>query len=825
MQPSGRVTLVFTDLEGSTTLLEELGPEAYRRLLGEHRQAVAAALEVHEGYEVDSQGDGFFLAFGSAQAALAAIDEVNRATTGTPLRMRAGMHTGTPLLDPPKYIGRDVHLAARIMALGHGGQVLVSEAAVAELGASPELMDLGPQILKGFEEPCRVYQVGRAEFPALRSLSRSSLPTPANTIIGRDEEALALAELLDSHRLVSIVGPGGVGKTRLAIEVSASALRRYPDGVWWLDLSAVRQPGLVASALARAVEADGGDVHDGLVEALCAELQGRRLLVLVDNAEHLVDEVAKVIERLLTVPGPSFLVTSRERLDIGGERVVPVGALPPAAATALFLERARGQGVDLVDSTEIGQLCERLDRLPLAIELAAARTVALSPAEIVANLDQRLDLLTGPRTATRHRSLRTMIEWSYELLGESDRRLFESLAFLVGGWTLETARQAFGASPTQVEGLVRRSLVRPEDGRFRMLDLLHEFGRDAAVASGRARAIKEQVADHLADLADLVADGLEGPEPSVWANRVADEVDNLRSGLVWADEEGWAETYLRITAGLLRFLGTSGRVGEAVALAERALALNPEPSRYRVRVLYLGGFLSDVAGFPDRALAWLEEAVALGATHADVNLQLLAGITLAGTRSEAGGEARSRAMDDLLALLPRAREVGGQPLAAALTNLSHLALIEGQNEAAARYAEEGLVAYEKRGDPFGQCLCLCNMALAAVLGGDHPLAVDRARRALAIAVPQGDSEAIAAALVILALTHADGDPATACRLAAGAEALLARQEINEQAPEGRVWLGLKADLERALSEPDRRRLEAEGRAASLEELVELATSF
>jgi class 3 adenylate cyclase len=326
VQPSGTVTLVFTDVEGSTRLLEELGTDAYRGALAEHRRVVREAFGAHEGYEVDHEGDSFFYAFASAQAAVSAASEAMVGLAEGPIRIRVGIHTGEPALDPPKYVGMDVHRAARIMSAAHGGQVVLSPSTVSLLEpGSFKLRDLGEHRFKDLSARERVFQLGAGEFPPIRSLHRTNLPVPATPFLGREEELAAVVGILGEPdvRLVSLVGPGGTGKTRLALQVAAEASDAYPDGVFWAPLAPLREPALVLPAVEAALSVMEGK-ESSPVDDLARALAGRRLLVLVDNVEHLMPDAADLVGAFVEAcPSATTVVTTRERLQLPAERGTP----------------------------------------------------------------------------------------------------------------------------------------------------------------------------------------------------------------------------------------------------------------------------------------------------------------------------------------------------------------------------------------------------------------------------------------------------------------------------------------------------------------------
>jgi predicted ATPase len=478
--PRGTVTFLFTDIEGSTRLLHGLGADEYASALAEHRRVLREAFERHGGVEVDTQGDAFFVAFPTAPGALETAREAQDALE---LPVRMGLHTGTPLLTAEGYVGGDVHRAARIAAAGHGGQVLVSTATAALVDGA-ELRDLGEHRLKDLSAAERIFQLGDGDFPPLKTLYRTNLPIPATPFLGRERELADVRELLarDDARLLTLTGAGGSGKTRLALHAAGESAETYPDGVWWVPLAPLADPADVGPAAARAL--GGGGTLPELVD-------GRRLLLLLDNFEHVVEAAPEVAAVLTECPHADVLVTSRERLRVQGEYVYPVPVLERPEARRLFVTRARAAQPDFEPDELLDDLCARLDDLPLAIELAAARTSLLSTSQLLDRLGSRLDLLRGGRDAeTRQQTLRATIEWSYELLEPDERRLLAALSVFRGGWTLEAAERVADADLELLESLVDKSLVRRwESGRFGMLETIREFASEQVSEDERDRLL------------------------------------------------------------------------------------------------------------------------------------------------------------------------------------------------------------------------------------------------------------------------------------------------------------------------------------------------
>jgi predicted ATPase/class 3 adenylate cyclase len=577
--PSGTVTFLFTDVEGSTKLLHALGAEAYADALAEHRRILREAFTAHGGVEVDTQGDAFFVAFPTAPGALAATDQARDALATGPIKVRMGLHTGTPHLTDEGYVGADVHRAARIAAVGHGGQILVSSATASLV--DERLRDLGEHRLKDLTAAERIFQLGNDEYPPLTSLHQTNLPVPATPFLGREVELAELAALLtrDDVRLVTLTGPGGTGKTRLALHAAAAAADAFPGGVWWVTLAALRDPALMLESAAQALGASGD---------LAEHIGDTRLLLLLDNFEHLTSAAADLAPLMSRCPNLTLLVTSREPLHVGGEHEYAVDPLAPAEAVELFLTRAVAVKHDFVADGEVAAICERLDHLPLAIELAAARVKVLSPAALLERLEQRLPLLAGgTRDAPeRQRTLRATIEWSHELLTPDEQRLFARLAVFRGGCTLEAGEAVADADLDTLQSLVDKSLVRvrTDSGRFWMLETIREFALERLEASGEADELRRRHAEFFLALA-------EEAEPHVlrddllWLDRLQADHDNLRatSDVFTSDHD--ASRAHRLAASLWRFWYLKNHFREGLRRSESTLAFSDAPTGDRATIL------------------------------------------------------------------------------------------------------------------------------------------------------------------------------------------------------------------------------------------------
>jgi predicted ATPase len=515
-QPNGTVTLVFTDIEGSTRLLEELGQDGYRSALAEHRQIVREAFGRSSGYEVDYEGDAFFYAFASASDAVAAVSDAMAGLESGPIEIRVGVHTGEPGLDPPKYVGLDVHLAARIMSSGHGGQVLLSQT-TREL-VSVEVANLGEHRLKDIEEAISLYQLGSERFPPLKTISNTNLPRPASSFVGRDDELLdVLSCFEEGARLVTLTGPGGTGKTRLAIEAAAELVPDFKAGVFWVGLASLRDSALVSETIAQTLGA-----KDGLHE----HISDRELLLLLDNLEQVINVAPELATLLEACPNLKLLVTSRELLRVRGEVEYAVPPLAESEAVSLFCARSQ-----LEPDETTAELCRRLDNLPLAVELAAARTSVLTPQQILERLSQRLDLLKGSRDADpRQQTLRATIEWSHELLSPEEQQLFARLSVFSGGCTLEAAEEVCDADLDTLAALVEKSLLRFTDERYWMLETIREYAVQQLDAVEETERLRCGHTEYFAAVARQESTEYRGSSRE-GGDRLEDERDNLRIAL------------------------------------------------------------------------------------------------------------------------------------------------------------------------------------------------------------------------------------------------------------------------------------------------------
>jgi predicted ATPase/class 3 adenylate cyclase len=599
--PTGTVTFLFTDVEGSTRLLVDLGAEAYAAALAEQRRIVREAFLAQGGVEVDAQGDAFFVAFPTAAAALLAAASLLAGLAAGPIRVRMGIHTGTPRVIENGYVGIDVHRAARIAACGHGGQVLVSAATAVLLGGDG-LRDLGVHRLKDLSAPERIYQLGDVAFPPLRSLHQTNLPLPATPFLGRRKELTEVLRLLSQEgiRMVTLTGPGGIGKTRLALQAAAQLGVRFPNGVWWVPLASVRDPRLVLPATGQALGIGGND--------LAAHIADRSMLILFDNFEQVIDAAAEVADLLTSCPNLHLLVTSREPLHLGAEQAFAVPPLVHHDGVQLFLARARAIKPDFRTDDAVADICRRLDELPLALELAAARVTALSPAQILERLEQRLPLLTGGTRdmPERQQTLRAAIAWSYELLEPEEQRLLARLAIFRSGCTLEAAERVADADVDTLQALVDQSLLRHDEDRFSMLETIRDYAAERLEASGEAVVLRGRHAEYFLGLAeDLEPKGPASGQTGEWLDRLEREHDNLRAALDWLEGAGESERALRLAGAVSWSWARLGTVAGLCRIAA-ALSLDGDPGT-AVQLVSAAEVVRDEMGYEGSWLTAMNE--------------------------------------------------------------------------------------------------------------------------------------------------------------------------------------------------------------------------
>jgi predicted ATPase/class 3 adenylate cyclase len=780
--PSGTVTFLFTDVEGSTRLLEELGADAYGGVLARHHGVCREAWAAHGGVEVDTAGDAFFVAFGRASGALSAAMAAQEGLVALGVRVRMGVHTGEAALTQTGYVGLEVHRAARIAAAAHGGQVVVSASTRELAGDGFPLVDLGEHRFKDLSAPERVFQLGDGTFPPLKSLYRTNLPTPATPFLGREEELASVAGLLEEPgvRLVSLVGPGGTGKTRLALQAAAEVSDVFPDGVFWAPLAPLRDSALLLPAVASALSVSEGK-DSSPVEDLSRALAGRRLLVFVDNVEHLLPDAADALEGFVAAcPTVTTVVTTRERLRLPAERVYAVPPMTERDGEALFVARAAAAGVELQPSEELRELCSRLDHLPLALELAAARTVVFSPAQLLDRLAQRLDLLKAGRGVdARQKTLRATIAWSHELLDEHEQQLFRRLSAFAGACDYDAAEQVAGAGPDTLQSLLDKSLLRRRDDtgapRYWMLETLREYAAEQLRAVGESDELERRHLEHFASVArDCFDDTLAGDHDY---DRLLQERENLRLALEHAlstNPELALETALALSV-VWRQRGDyrEGREKLAAALAKAPDA----PTALRARALEdLASLAMSQSDF-DTADSLASEALALFRTVQDDRGEAWSFIVLGTSAFYRGDYRRCRRLAEVA--LDASRNVGDELLPNKAKGLLAIAATAEGDITTAVTLLRGIVASLRRSEAARRHLAieLNNLGVAEEAAGEP----ERARQAYeeSIALSRKEEHNGLLAVALASLGHLEQATAPGIALDRYEESLRLSRELED----------------------------------------------
>jgi len=815
--PTGTVTFLFTDIEGSTRLLQQLG-DRYSRVLEQCRRILRAAFQKWDGHEVDTQGDAFFVAFARATDAVSAADDGLRALAIHPwpedveVRVRMGLHTGEPQLSPEGYVGIDVHHAARVMSAGHGGQVLLSQATrdlvEHQLPDGVSLRDLGEHRLKDLQRPVHLFQLVIAglpsHFPSLKSLDAypNNLPVQPTSLIGREREVASLIQLLRrvDVRLVTLTGPGGTGKTRLALQVAAELSDLEWRGIYFVDLAPVSDSKqvipIIASTLGLREERNRSPL-----ECLKEEIDQNGLLLLLDNFEQVLDAAVHVSELLVACPQLKIMVTSRAVLRVRAEYefAVPTLALPDSAqipglealmqyeAIALLVQRAQAVAPEFrltdTNAPAVMKIVRRLDGLPLAIELAAARMKLLSPGALLARLNQPLQVLTsGARdVAARQQTLRNTIEWSYNLLDAQERALFRLLSAFVGGCTLGAIEAVYGALGNAtglildiVNSLVDKSLLqirepgKGEEPRFAMLETIREYGLELLVASGELERVRKAHAMYFLELserADLELSASDSPE---WLDRLEQEHDNVRAAMHWSleDIESSEEIALRMGGALRSFWYVRGYLSEGLDFLERVMVGRNEVGEpVRAAALYAAARLYEVRGDYDRAEPFLVKSLVLYrglgnperiayALHLQADIAWRRGIL----------DMASTLAQESLAIFRELDDRGA--IASLLLHLGALAADQGEYARACELLEESLAINRELGDKSSIADSLFNLARAYFLSGSE-LGAARVllEESLSFFRQLNDKESIGYCLCLLGLlTLEQGDVTTALLL-------------------------------------------------------------
>jgi len=817
--PTGTVTFLFTDIEGSTRLLERLG-ERYAVLLTEHQRLLREAIGEAGGKEVDTEGDALFAVFETAPQAVACAVEAQRALAahswpdGEQVRVRMGLHTGEGRLGAGGYVGLDVHRAARISAAGHGGQVLLSASttSLAE-GVLPRgvtLRDLGDHRLKDLSRPEHLFQLLiselRSDFPQPRTLEAhpNNLPVQLTSFVGREREIDGLNDAVEASRLVTLTGPGGTGKTRLGLQVGAELLERFEHGVFFVSLAPISDPSLLASTIVHTL----GLAEEGsrpALETLQEHLRSREMLLILDNFEQIVEAGSVAVEMLRAAPRLKILVTSRAGLHVSGEnehpvppmelpdhrRLPPLDALSQFESVALFIQRAASVSPSFAVTNEnaraVAEICARLDGLPLAIELAAARARVLAPQAILARLESRLALLTGGARdlPARQQTLRGTIDWSYDLLDRAERSLFCRLSVFVGGLSLHSAETVCNPEGElgmdtldALTSLVDKSLIRqiPSDAdqpRFRMLQVIREYGLERLGAAEEAEEIRERHARYFLELADRAEPHYMQSDQASWLDTIELDHDNLRSALEWLRDRDPRRALL-LAAALWRFWQIRGYLNEGRRNLTELLALpgaSEDPVVHAKGLEAAGGVVYWQGDF-EAARTFYEEALSIHRQQGDRVAAAMQLYNISFTYSVPGTDMdRARELtEEALTIFREARDRSGE--AKCLWSLGWTAFTGGDDEAVRSYLGQAEPAFRELRDPFSLAWTLHTLGMLTIRSGEYPAARRYVKEALSIFLDARDLSGLVLVLDDFSwLSDREGYRNRAIRLAAAAQRL------------------------------------------------------
>ena len=865
--PSWTVTFLFTDIEGSTRLLQELGRERYGVVQDDHFRLMREAIAAAGGAEIRTEGDSFFIVFPTAGGAVQAAVAAQRAlhahpwSQREPVRVRMGIHSGEGHRGGDDYLGIDVNRAARIAAAGHGGQVLLSATTRSlierDLPEGVTLRDLGEHRLKDLAHAEHLHELMiddlPSDFPPIRTLEiPTNLPVELTSFVGREREVKRVTQLVDRSRLVTLTGPGGTGKTRLAVQAARRVMGRFPDGVFFVDLSSVTDPQLVPDTIGSALKFRQESSGRPVLEILTDNLRDRTMLLLLDNFEQVLPGADAVATILRTAPRVRAIATSRAPLGLSGEQELPIPPLElpdPGGnldvlrrneAVELFVERAASVDptFSLTEATApiVAEICARLDGLPLAIELAATRVRVLSVGSLLEQLESRLPMLAGgPRDAPeRQRALRATIAWSYDLLEERSRTFFQRLSVFAGGWTLEAGGKVadpgeeLGDAFDLLEILLVHSLVQrsPDDPaeRIRMLETIREFGQERLEESGEAQEIRKLHAAWFLELTEEAHRYLTGPDQGRWLDLLRLEHDNLRAALGWAIEGNRGEIATRLGSALWRFWYARGHLDEGRRWLERSLALpsSHERSTPRARAHSALGGIAYWQGDFGTALNVYREALEIHRQLGDRSATVQALLDLGTTKAVTGDPESAQSL--IQESLATARELGDRRGEAwALWGRGSVRLFGGDLTGSQEDLEESLRIFEELGDDtWGLGNARAGLAGLAARRGDPVEARDQVLRAIDDWEDQGNALVLSSQLRFLAMAANDvGHPERAVRLAAAADAW--RQKVGGQVPAAFFpFTDPRETAAEALDERSMERAWAEGSAMTLEEALAYA---
>jgi len=800
--PSGTVTFLFTDIEGSTKLAQE-HPDEMPALLARHNQILHQAIEVHNGYVFQVVGDSFSAAFHSASDALNAALEAQRFLQNelwdpAPIKVRMGIHTGAAKL---RSASKEAHyegyttlaLTQRIMSAGHGGQVLISNATQQlirdDLPDGLTLHDMGERRLKDLIRPERLYQLViphlPADFPPLKTLDVYShnLPTQLTSFIGRDHEISEITKLITEHRVLTLTGSGGTGKTRLSLQVAAELLEKFDHGIWFVELAPLADPDLIPQTILSAI---GINEQAGKtpIEILKEYLREKKSMIVLDNCEHLIEASAKVMNTLLNAaPNLKVMASSREALGVKGELSYPVPSLSlpdpkhlPVLeqlsryeAVRLFIDRALLVAphfvVDKDNAPFIAQICYRLDGIPLAIELAAARIKMMSVEQISARLDDRFRLLTGgARTALpRQQTLRALIDWSYDILTENERLLLCQLSVFAGGWTLEAVEEVCAGDSIEsyavldlLTQLVNKSLVivmehsQSGETRYRMLETIRQYAREKLREAGQEALIRNHHLDFFLAFVEEIDQTLRGAEQESGLGLLDRELDNLRAALAWSAECNNVEAELCLASALSRYWRVRSYFSEGRGWLEDALAKSETASASaRAKALMGAGSLANYQADYARARLLLEESLALHRELNDKQGTALCLNLLSHGKMMTGDFAGAQAsLEESFAIFRDLDDTRG--MGYSLYFLGSMLLGSGDMAAARPVLEESLTRLKEAGDTWWVGNTLIQLGWGINRQGEHARALQLFDEALEISAQFGDTRGTARALMYIA---------------------------------------------------------------------------
>lgn len=869
--PTGTVTFLFTDIEGSTRLLQALA-DGYTVLAVQHAEILRRAIAEGGGTEIRTEGDSFFAVFPRPTGAVRAAVAAQRALAtqpwpdGVTLRVRMGMHTGEGRAGGSRsaddYIGIDVNRAARITAAAHGGQVLISDATRGLVEhALPEgvrIRELGEHRLKDITHPERLHDLVidglTCDFPPIRTLELpTNLPAERTSFIGRGRELAEVTALLAQGRLLTLTGPGGSGKTRLARRVAPPQFYRFPQGVFWVDLSSIADPSLVPSAIASALRVREEPNRD-LLESVEDRLRGRHVLLILDNFEQ-VAEGASVIGQLLdAASGLTVLATSRVPLRLSREREYPVSplalpdpgsavqALAACEAVMLFNDRALAARPSFQltpeNATVVAEITVRLDGLPLAIELAARRLNLLDPPSMLARLENRLTLLRGRvrDVPERQQTLRATLDWSHDLLSPEEQRFFARASVFAGGWSLDAVHAVCGPGLDidvldGLGGLVDGSLVRRRDVgdgdvRFRMLETIREYAVEKLASSGEEDAVRRRHAEYVRDVAEEAEPHFTGEGLDRWLARLEVEQDDVRTALDWASESGEAETALRTAAAIWRFWQHRGPLAEGRTRLEALLALPAAQTRNALRsraLSALGGIAYWQGDYGPMRTAY-EEAVVIAREISDSRLLARALFDLSYAPMVEGNTNEQQEL--LTAALAEAEGLDPAVAAQILTSLGIIELHRANPAGALEQAEHALAIHRRLGERTAVADSLSLLAGVRFLIGEVEPAKEQFRESAALLAESGSRMFMSAMLLPLAFVgNLDKQHRRAARLIGASDRQ--REELGGGPPMLVVFPffgDLEADVRRALGDEEYERAWAEGYAMSVDHVVAFAVA-